>query len=79
MDLSTKYKVRGLGTEQVINSKINIHLNSEGRITKVEDKWDGKIPDGVFAKTWRELNSVTVPLLIKVPKNDEEDRAMGNQ
>ena len=79
MDLSTKYVVKGVNHETVINSKINIFTDDAGRITKVEDRWDGKLPEGVFAKTWRELNSVTVPLMVKVPKNEEEDKAMGNQ
>ncbi|MCJ1339879.1 hypothetical protein MMC09_005171 [Bachmanniomyces sp. S44760] len=30
-------------------------------------------------QAFRNLNSVTVPHMIKVPKDDEEDRAMGNQ
>ena len=78
MDLSTKYKLKGVGLEKVINSKINIYTNSVGnRITKVEDRWDGEIPEGAFAKALRELNSRVVPKLVKVPVSEEEDRKMG--
>lgn len=46
MDLRTRYVVKGIGKEQTIDSKINIFYDkSSGKITKVEDKWDGKLPD----------------------------------
>ena len=46
MDLRTRYVVKGLGKEQTIDSKINIFYDkATGKITKVEDKWDGKLPD----------------------------------
>ena len=49
MDLKTKYTVKGVGMEQVIESKVLIHTDAAGeKIVKVEDKWDGKLPDGVF-------------------------------
>ena len=137
MDLKTRYVVKGIGKEQIIQSQILIHMNGD-KISKVEDKWDGKLPDGVIANvsfiqllnplwwanytwawifylwsfvwwTWpwrvrtasfcsasksgifkrhllifsslqafRNLNSVTVPKIISVPKNKEEDAARGN-
>ena len=51
MDLKTRYKVKGIGSEQVIESVIKIHTDTQGeRITKVEDRWNGNIPEGAFAK-----------------------------
>jgi hypothetical protein len=51
MDLKTRYKVKGIGSEQTIESVIKIHTTPSGdRITQVEDRWNGKIPEGVFAK-----------------------------
>lgn len=52
LSLKTLYKVKGLGKEQVIDSRILVHLTSDGqRISKVEDKWNGEVPpDGPFAK-----------------------------
>lgn len=44
MDLTTRYKVKGVGKETTINSKINIFTDG-GKIQRVEDKWDGKLPD----------------------------------
>ncbi len=51
LDLKTRYVVKGLGSEKVINSKVNIHTDSAGeKIVKVEDRWDGEIPEGPVAK-----------------------------
>jgi len=51
MDLKTRYKVKGVGSEQTIESVIKIHTTPSGdRITKVEDRWNGNIPEGAFAK-----------------------------
>jgi hypothetical protein len=99
MDLKTKYTVKGLGSEQTITSKVLIHTDAATeKIVKVEDKWDGKLPDGVFVNVslslhvvphstqlWqltlvrlqalRNLNSVTVPMMVSVPKSIEEEEA----
>ena len=48
MDLKTRYVVKGIGKEQTISSVINI-FHEGGKITKVEDKWDGKLPDSSIA------------------------------
>jgi len=49
MDLKTKYTVKGIGSEQTISSKVLIHTSADGsKIEKVEDKWDGKLPDSAF-------------------------------
>ncbi|CAF9912394.1 hypothetical protein IMSHALPRED_000304 [Imshaugia aleurites] len=78
MDLRTRYVVKGIGKEQTIDSKINI-FHEAGKITKVEDKWDGKLPDSSFQNVFRKMNAVTVPKLVGVPKSDEEDAKLGNQ
>ncbi|MCJ1325888.1 hypothetical protein MMC10_002551 [Thelotrema lepadinum] len=76
MDLKTRYVVKGIGKEQTIESKILIAYDSTtGKITKVQDKWDGKLPDSGFKDALRKANAVTVPKLVSVPKNDEEDAA----
>ena len=50
MDLKTKYVVKGIGMEKTIDSKILIHYNeADGRITHVQDKWDGDLPKSSFA------------------------------
>lgn len=78
MDMTTRYVVKGVNTEKIINSKINIFTEGD-KISKVEDKWDGKIPDGAIAKAFRRLNAVTVPNLVGVPNDAEEDAKKGNQ
>jgi hypothetical protein len=51
MDLKTRYKIKGLGTEKTIESVIKIFTDEKGeKITQVEDRWNGNIPDGAFAK-----------------------------
>lgn len=51
MDLKTRYKVKGLGTEKIIESVIKIYTDESGdRITQVEDRWNGNIPEGAFGK-----------------------------
>ncbi|EPE36513.1 hypothetical protein GLAREA_08676 [Glarea lozoyensis ATCC 20868] len=79
MNLSTRYVVKGINTEQTIDSVVKIHTDAEGKhITMVEDKWNGSIPEGPFTKVFRNLNSVVVPAFVSVPKNEEEDRKKGN-
>ena len=66
MDLKTKYTVKGVGMEQVIESKVCIHTDGAGeKIVKVEDKWDGKLPDGVFTNV--SINSFSLPLANNIP------------
>jgi hypothetical protein len=45
VDLKTMYKVKGLGTEQTIASKVKIFTEGE-KITRVEDLRNDKLPDG---------------------------------
>lgn len=76
LTLSNKYVVKGVQKEQVINSVVRIHVGQDGKIEKLEDRWNDQLPDGAFAQTFRKLNAVSVPALITVPKTEEEDRKM---
>ena len=49
MDLKTRYVIKGIGKEQIVSSVVAIYLDREGKIQKVEDKWDGKLPEGPIA------------------------------
>lgn len=49
MNMKTRYVVKGLGKEQTVQSLITIATDSNGKITKVEDKWDGKLPESSIA------------------------------
>lgn len=49
MSLKTRYVVKGIKKETTINSIVNISIDSAGKITKVEDKWDGNLPESSIA------------------------------
>lgn len=75
--MKTKYTVKGIGMEKEIESKIRIFTEG-GKITQVQDRWGNELPEGAFSKAMRNLNSVVVPKVVSVPKNEEEDRQRGN-
>ncbi|ETS81684.1 hypothetical protein PFICI_06686 [Pestalotiopsis fici W106-1] len=114
LDLSNKYTVKGIKKEQVMDSRVKIHVGADGKIEKVEDRWNDNLPEGGISEvssrvlvlpltaaralvglgagvvwwafctvswSWpfaafRKLNAVTVPTMVKVPKNEEEDKKM---
>lgn len=47
--MSNKYVVKGIKKEQVMNSVVKIYLASDGKIEKVEDRWNGKLPEGAIS------------------------------
>jgi hypothetical protein len=49
MDMKTLYKVKGIGSEQTIDSKGKAQSDDTGKITRAEDRWNDKLPDGAFA------------------------------
>ena len=49
MDMKNRYVVKGIEKEQTINSVVNIFLDSAGKIERLEDKWDGKLPESGIA------------------------------
>ena len=71
MKLKTRYKVKGVGSEQTIDSVIQVEtLGGEGgpgemRVKKVFDKWDGSIEEGPVRKALRGLNAVSVPAVVQ--------------
>ncbi|KAI8935427.1 hypothetical protein NX059_008005 [Plenodomus lindquistii] len=78
IDMKTRYVIKGINKEQTIESIVAIHTDEQGKISKVEDRWNGKLPDGPISNAFRHLNAVTVPKMINVPKNAEEDAKRGN-
>ncbi|KIW03209.1 uncharacterized protein PV09_05434 [Verruconis gallopava] len=80
VDLKTRYKVKGIGKETTVSSKVNIFTSPDGsKISRVEDKWDGKLPDSSIADIFRKLNSITVPYLVSIPKSAEEEMKTNSQ
>ncbi|KAF2853129.1 hypothetical protein T440DRAFT_497120 [Plenodomus tracheiphilus IPT5] len=78
IDMKTRYVIKGINKEQTIESVVAITTDEQGKISKVEDRWNGKLPDGPISNAFRHLNAVTVPKVISVPKNAEEDAKRGN-
>jgi hypothetical protein len=42
--------LRGVGKEAVVESKVKIWTGQDGSIERVEDKWDGKLPEGSISE-----------------------------
>jgi hypothetical protein len=58
MDLKTRYVIKGINKEQIIQSVVAIHLDEQGKVAKVEDKWNGKLPEGSIANVSSPLQLV---------------------
>lgn len=74
LDARTRYKVKGIGSEKTMESEIRITTDAAGdKIVRVEDRWNGELPEGAVATAFRNLNSVVVPALVSVPKKDDKE------
>ncbi|KAI1445531.1 hypothetical protein F5Y02DRAFT_386538 [Annulohypoxylon stygium] len=73
MALSNKYTLKGIGTAQTIHSVVRIEVGQDGKIVRVEDRWNDKLSEGMISEAFRKLNAQTVPVFVTVPKNEEED------
>ncbi|KAL1863024.1 hypothetical protein Daus18300_008180 [Diaporthe australafricana] len=49
MDMSNKYVVKGINQEKVMDSVVRIHVGGDGKIEKVEDRWNGELPSGAIS------------------------------
>ena len=49
MNMQSRYVVKGMNAEKVIDSVITISVNDAGKIDKVQDKWNGSLPEGGIA------------------------------
>jgi len=76
LDLRNRYTLKGVKTDQEIGSRVRIFVGDDGLIERVEDRWDGKLPEGPVSEAFRKLNAVTVPAIVTVPKSEEEDMKM---
>ncbi|KAL7621762.1 hypothetical protein AAE478_009089 [Parahypoxylon ruwenzoriense] len=70
--ISMRLNLVGIMREQVINSVIRIHVGQDGKIDKVEDRWNDKLPEGGVSeasfpfsvipfhplRNWRERQSI---------------------
>ncbi|KAK0632903.1 hypothetical protein B0T14DRAFT_505417 [Immersiella caudata] len=77
VELQNRYTAKVIGKTQEIKSRVKIWVSGDGQIERVEDRWDGKeLPEGFVGEALRKLNAVTVPMMVKVPKTEEEDMKM---
>lgn len=53
LEMSNKYVVKGIKKEQIMNSVVRIHMGQDGKIEKVEDRWNGKLPEGAISDVSR--------------------------
>lgn len=51
MNLKTRYKIKGIGKDQIISSVVQIYTDGIGeRIVRVENRWNDILPEGPFSK-----------------------------
>ncbi|KAF2137664.1 uncharacterized protein K452DRAFT_301838 [Aplosporella prunicola CBS 121167] len=78
MELKTRYIVKGAKSSTTIKSVVSIYTDSTGQITKVEDKWNDEVADSTIVNAFRRLNAVSIPSLVSVPKDIENEMRRGN-
>ncbi|EGY21100.1 uncharacterized protein VDAG_02624 [Verticillium dahliae VdLs.17] len=77
--LSNSYTVKGIKSEQTMDSVVRIDVGPDGKITRVDDRWNDNMPEGAVAQTLRKLNAVSVPRFVTVPKTEEEDAKLKSE
>ncbi|KAJ9630419.1 hypothetical protein H2203_000939 [Taxawa tesnikishii (nom. ined.)] len=78
MELEMQYTIKNIGMAKVIESVVRISLDDAGIVVKVEDKWNGELPESSFVNALRRLDAVIVPNLISIPQDKEEDQQRGH-
>lgn len=72
-DHTQQYTMRYIGRKKTIHSLVILELNEEGKIIKMEDRWDGEeLPRNWGAMWLRRLNGKTAPLFVRVPRRAPE-------
>ena len=72
LEMSNKYVVKGIKQEKVMDSIIRITLGADGKIDKVEDRWNDKLPEGSVSEVSSTSRSTSKhgtagPVSIRVP------------
>ncbi|EUC64194.1 hypothetical protein RSOL_437140 [Rhizoctonia solani AG-3 Rhs1AP] len=68
-DQTQQYTFRYIKRKKTIHSLVVIELDEEGKIIKMEDRWNGeKLPRKWGAIWLRRLNGKTAPFLVRVPR-----------
>ncbi|KAK3497213.1 uncharacterized protein B0T23DRAFT_426348 [Neurospora hispaniola] len=109
--LHNRYTLPPINKTQDIHSLVKIWVDGNGKIARVEDRWDGELPDGALNETvfwfaeavmrkmrslldaafrvycsaawwllpimaFRKAFAMTIPVIVKVPRTEEEDIQM---
>jgi hypothetical protein len=53
--LQQRYTVIGIGNQVLMKSKVHMEIDAEGKIVKVQDKWNGRLPDNTILNVFLPL------------------------
>ncbi|CUA66788.1 hypothetical protein RSOLAG22IIIB_00236 [Rhizoctonia solani] len=68
-DQTQQYTLRYINRKKTIHSLVIIELDEEGKIIKMEDRWNGEELPRKWGTIWlRRLNGKTAPFLVRVPR-----------
>ncbi|OHE99322.1 hypothetical protein CORC01_05363 [Colletotrichum orchidophilum] len=56
LELKNKYTVKGIKTEQTMESVVQIQVGDDGKIVKVSDRWNNNLPEGAFSQVRNALH-----------------------
>ncbi|KAK1460790.1 hypothetical protein CMEL01_15087, partial [Colletotrichum melonis] len=56
LELKNSYTVKGIKTEQTMESVVQIQVGDDGKIVKVNDKWNNDLPEGAFSQVRNAFN-----------------------
>ncbi|KZV96117.1 hypothetical protein EXIGLDRAFT_609700, partial [Exidia glandulosa HHB12029] len=67
-----EYTFRWVGNKKVMYSLVMIDLDGDGKIVKVEDRWNAQEhPTRWGTHFLRRMNAMTLPWLVTVPKDED--------
>lgn len=66
MELEMQYTIKNIGMAKVIESVVRISLDDAGIVVKVEDKWNGELPESSFVNVSFSFYCQDVPLAVSI-------------
>ncbi|KAG8702766.1 hypothetical protein FRC09_004553 [Ceratobasidium sp. 395] len=72
-DQTQEYNIRFLKRKKIIQSLVTLELDEDGKIIKMEDRWNGEEMPRRWGALWlRRLNGKAMPLFVRVPRRAPE-------
>ena len=69
VDQTQQYTLRYIKRKRTIHSLVFLELDEQGKIIKMEDRWNGEEPPRKWGALWlRRLNGKTAHLFVRVPR-----------